>query len=88
MTDPDTTKAVEALTRRLRSWNRSDVDAEVFALEFMTALWGQGWRPTEAKVPVAWAPVPVTPGAAERGAALSRDLLARRHDSSDKGSAA
>jgi hypothetical protein len=88
MTDPDTTKAVEALAHRLRSWDRDDTDAEVFALEFMTALLGQGWRMTQAKAPVAWEPVPVTPGAYERGGALARERLLNRHGSSDEGSAA
>jgi hypothetical protein len=84
MTDPDTAKAIEALAHRLRSWDRADTDAEVFALEFMTALRGQGWRMTQAKVPVPWEPVPKTPGAAERGAAAARELLAqRRHDDPD-----
>ena len=53
MTDPDTRAAVDALTRRLRN-RYQDADAEVFALEFITALRARGWRPTEARVMPAW----------------------------------
>ena len=54
MTDPDTAAAIEALAYRLR--NNQDEDPDLFALEFMTALRGRGWRPTEAKVLPAWKP--------------------------------
>jgi len=47
MTDADTTAAIEALAFRLR--NNRDEDPDVFALEFITALRGHGWRPTPAK---------------------------------------
>lgn len=44
--------AVAALTYRLRERDAmaeaDRPDAEVFGLEFMTALRGQGWRPTPA----------------------------------------
>jgi hypothetical protein len=63
MTDHETTQAVEALAHRLRERDgeADRSDAEVFALEFMTALRGQGWRPTPAKAnaaPLHAAPVP------------------------------
>lgn len=51
--DRETSAAVDALANRLR--NRDpEVDAEVFAREFMTALRGRGWRPTEARVAPNW----------------------------------
>jgi hypothetical protein len=53
MTDRETAAAVDALTRRLRT-RYSDADAEVFALEFITALRARGWRPTEARAIPAW----------------------------------
>ena len=53
MTDHETASAVDALTRRLRN-RYADADAEVFALEFITALRARGWRPTEARVRPAW----------------------------------
>jgi hypothetical protein len=56
MTDPETRSAVDALTHRLRARDTLDeiMDAEVFALEFITALRARGWRPTEARVRPAW----------------------------------
>jgi hypothetical protein len=56
MTDRETTAAVEALTHRIRARDTLEEisDAEVFALEFITALRARGWRPTEAKVMPAW----------------------------------
>jgi len=56
MTDPDTRAAIEALTRRIRARDTLEEisDAEVFALEFITALRARGWRPTEARVMPAW----------------------------------
>jgi hypothetical protein len=62
MTDADTTAAVEALAYRLRERDvamrdgAGHADAEVFAREFVTALRGRGWRPTEARVLPAWKP--------------------------------
>jgi hypothetical protein len=54
--DRETTAAVEALAHRLRVrdaaiHNAEDyADAEVFAAEFLAALRGHGWRPTEARL--------------------------------------
>lgn len=54
MTDSDT-NAIDALAYRIRERDeairegREFADADVFALEYMTALRGQGWRPTAAK---------------------------------------
>jgi len=70
MTDAETTAAIEALTYRVKLRDQAIrdgedyPDAEPFALEFLTALRGQGWRPTEARAtaPPAHAPA----GTAER----------------------
>jgi hypothetical protein len=76
MTDADTTAAVEALAYRLRERDvamrdgAGHADAEVFAREFVTALRGRGWRPTEARVLPAW-----KPAAGVSGGEPPRDLL-------------
>jgi hypothetical protein len=55
MTDSETTAAIEAMAYRVRQRDEAIrdgedfADADVFALEFITALRGQGWRPTPAK---------------------------------------
>jgi hypothetical protein len=55
MTDSDTTAAIDALAYRIRERDaairdgQDFADADVFALEYLTALRGQGWRPTAAK---------------------------------------
>ena len=65
MTDAETSAAIEALEYRVKARdeairNGEDYpDAGPFALEFMTALRGQGWRLTKAKAK----PDPHTPGA-------------------------
>jgi hypothetical protein len=41
--DREKRAAIDALVHRLRS--RGDADDEPFAAEFITALWGRGWRP-------------------------------------------
>jgi hypothetical protein len=75
--DRETTQAVDALTHRLRNHlaavrNGGDCeDPEVFAAEFITAMRGKGWRPTEARLHTA--PPPVVPGS---GARPPADLLA------------
>lgn len=57
MTDVETSAAVEALTHRLRQRDEAMrdggeyADAEVFALEFITAMRGYGWRHNEALAP-------------------------------------
>lgn len=59
MTD-HTADAVAALTHRIRQRDAAiraghDIaDPEPFALEFMTALTGNGWRPTEARPTPEW----------------------------------
>lgn len=50
----DTQRAVDALVHRLRAWGV--VDPEPKALEFITALRGQGWRPTLARAAEPWRP--------------------------------
>jgi hypothetical protein len=59
MTDRETAAAVTALTNMLKLRDTAireghASDAEVFAREYVTALRGHGWRPTEAKPPPAW----------------------------------
>lgn len=78
MTDHETTAAVDALAHRLRNRDPG-TDDEVFALEFITALRGRGWRPTEARTAQPWQHprTPPPPDTAERGAALARELLAK-----------
>jgi hypothetical protein len=60
VTDPETAAAVGALASRVRSRDGDPdrADAEVFALEFMTALRARGWRPTPARAIPAWKPSP------------------------------
>ena len=56
MTDTETTAAIDALVYRVKIRDKAIrdgedyPDAEPFALEYLTALRGQGWRPTPAKV--------------------------------------
>lgn len=84
MTDAETTQAVEALAHRIRqrdSEAEHEADAEVFALEFMTALRGRGWRPTSAKTtapPLHAEPLPDKPSGADLLAAVRADMDARR----------
>jgi hypothetical protein len=55
MTDTETAAAIEALAYRVRERDvairdgQDFADADVFALEFITAFRGRGWRPTEAR---------------------------------------
>ena len=64
MTDNETTAAIEALVYRVKARDKAIrdggdyPDAEPFALEFLTALRGQGWRHTEAKAFAPPKPVP------------------------------
>lgn len=59
MTDPETTAAIKALTRRVRDRDEAlrdggeYADPEVFAQEFLAALRGQGWRVTNTAPPPA-----------------------------------
>ena len=45
--DREIQAAIDALVHRLR--NREDTDDEPFAMEFVQAMIGRGWRPTEAR---------------------------------------
>lgn len=81
--DEATRAAVAALAHRVRQRDDSDepADAEVFALEFLTALRGQGWRLTEAR-PAHWNQRPpdgaisLTPSEEFK---LAREHIARRN---------
>lgn len=103
MTDKETADAIEALTHRLRIRDRAIrdgedyPDAELFAGEYLTALRGHGWRPTEAKVYPAWRPasVPAADPRSEDTRALLRQALeaaeaatAARHAAADAQDAA
>lgn len=78
MTDAETSAAVDALAHRVRSRDAamSDgeefADAEVFALEFITALRGHGWRPVGALA----TPKPAPAGVASPGDSKRAELLA------------
>lgn len=62
MTDAETSAAIESLTHRLRQRDEAMrdgtdyADPEVFALEFITAMRGYGWRRNEALAPPKPAP--------------------------------
>lgn len=79
--DQATREAIAALTSRVRNRDAADEreDAELFAMEFLAAMRGQGWRPTPARPAQPWhqqiAP-PLDPEVAHRGAALARQALA------------
>ena len=45
--ESETRAAIDALVHRLK--NRGDADDEPFAAEFIAALKGRGWRPTNAR---------------------------------------
>ena len=89
MTDNETSAAIDALVYRVKARDKAIrdgedyPDAEPFALEFLTALRGQGWRPTEAKVfpvPKGAAPgsvPPLKPETADLREALRADMEAR-----------
>lgn len=51
--DSETRTAIAALVYRLKN-RPPDDDDELFALEFMTALRGNGWRPTRARPAPPW----------------------------------
>ncbi|MGR6915388.1 hypothetical protein ACU635_14180 [[Actinomadura] parvosata] len=72
--------AVAALAHRLRQRDQLAAqerpDAHAFALEFVTAMHGHGWRPTNAqRNPWVSKPIRDHSDAAARGAALARQLL-------------
>ena len=70
MTDAETAAAIKALTHRIQARDqaiRDGVDYPdpgPFALEFITAMHGYGWRHVEALAPPK--PAPVTPGTASK----------------------
>lgn len=80
--DQATRDAVAALAARVRRRDEADPadrpDAEPFALEFLTALRAQGWRPIPARPVVPWQRTtpPPSPDTAARGAALARRAIA------------
>jgi hypothetical protein len=79
MTDAETSAAIEALVHRVKLRDQAirdgedHPDAEPFALEFLTALRGQGWRPTPAKVYAA--PKAAEPGSVPPLKPETADLL-------------
>lgn len=81
--DRETSAAVEALAHRIRNRDAAILggsdceeigDSEVFAREFLTALRGRGWRPTEARVLPSWKPG--QPGSGKPPAGLLEELRA------------
>lgn len=54
--DESSRQAVDALAHRVRQRDQADIrqDPELFALEYVTAMRGRGWRPTPAAKPKPW----------------------------------
>ena len=50
--DREIQAAIDALVHRLK--NRDEADDEPFAMEFVQAMIGRGWRPTEARRSTPW----------------------------------
>lgn len=72
--------AIAALAQRVRERDADAdrLDADLFALEYVTALRGQGWRPTAARPAEPWEQQigpPPHPETAHRGADLVRAAL-------------
>ncbi len=73
--------AVAALAHRVRNRDGAEdrEDAELFALEYVVAMRGQGWRPTEARPVQPWQESarrpPAPPEVTRRGADLARKAL-------------
>lgn len=96
--DREIRAAIEALTHRLA--NRPDgTDDEPFAMEFVQAMIGRGWRPTEARRSRPWTtddaegdspqPQPGRPGGEEYSEFRRRlDELAARAAAERKGEVA
>jgi hypothetical protein len=90
MTDAETTAAIDALVYRVKARDKAirdgedAPDAEPFALEFLTALRGQGWRPTPAKAK----PEPHPPGSGTPQSPEVAELLARVRAERDAAAAA
>lgn len=91
LVDQATRDAVAALAARVRRRDEAAPDdrpdAEPFAIEFLTALRAQGWRPTPAWPVVPWQRTtpPPSPGTAARGAALARRAIAGETPSPGQG---
>ena len=79
--DREIQAAIDALVHRLR--NREDTDDEPFAMEFVQAMIGRGWRPTEArriappKLAQPGTVPPLKPETADLREALRADMEAR-----------
>ena len=72
--EPERSHAITALTHRLAALGIGE--PEVHALEYVTALMGQGWRPTPARKPTDWrVSEPQPPEVAEHGIAAVREAL-------------
>jgi hypothetical protein len=52
--DRESRAAVDALVWRLKNRDKDDDNDELFAVEFITALKGHGWRPTLARPSPDW----------------------------------
>jgi hypothetical protein len=89
VTDHETSQAIEALASRIRTRDADPdrTDADVFALEFLTALRGQGWRPTAAKVIPAWKPGPRADGGLPQGEEAA-ELVRKAHADAEAARAA
>ena len=81
MTDAETAAAIKALTHRIQARDQAIRDGEdypdpgPFALEFITAMLGYGWRHNEALAPPK--PAAVTPGTASKREELLAPLRAQ-----------
>lgn len=81
-------EAAAALAHRLHQRDQhpreDQPDAQAFALEFVTAMHGHGWRPTNAQRNP-WVSKPIRDNTATtlRGAALARQLLEHGPDEND-----
>lgn len=60
-------RAIDALVYRLQHRD-PDTDDRAFAVEYVTALRGQGWRPTPARPAPAWRDAVARPGVAPNAA--------------------
>jgi hypothetical protein len=80
--DRESAHAVDALVFRLRNRGDGDrqfaIDDELFAREYVTAMRGRGWRPTEARTPWDYRALPHAGGHPESEEALALVEQARR----------
>ena len=83
MTDSETTAAIESLAHRIRERDaairdgQDYADPDVFAADYLTAMRGHGWRPTEARA--FGLPKPALPGTLPPLKPETVDLLADLH---------